>query len=425
MRLFYQAFGLMLLLAGILFAQNYPAFPVGEDWQFPDARTLGLAGAGSVSNTTVAALMLNPAALANHPAGLDITLSPALRNLEERRSFPIFDRFGDINQYGIYVINDNWKPVIQGGVQYSFGATPIPYLKALAVGVFNEIDQRYDYEEDVRQNEFPDDPLALNTISFDGKLIRYSLGAAFRVLENWSLGVQGGILNGDLEQTTAVSFVGGSSEDYSESSSRSLKNTPLVLSLGTTFQANPRLSVGGHLRLPYTVDYDVVESATGAASQSDSYRESHEYPYQLTMGLEYRSQQILQARLNVDVTYEWWSAVEYERDGQAQDPNYDDVFKIKAGIEHIFFNQIPFQVGVQYRTFFLDHRNTRLLFSAGTGFMGRNWEVGAAGGFCRVDYPYPDLFDDQLYGGDRSNSLFDDVAESYFFGVITLKVKVR
>lgn len=425
MCLFYRAFGLMLLLAAISFAQNYPAFPVGEDWQFPDARTLGLAGAGSVSNTTVAALMLNPAALANHPAGLEITLSPALRNLEERRSFPIFDRFGDINQYGIYVINDNWNSLLQGGVQYHFGATPIPYLKALAIGVFNEIDQRYNYEEDVRQNEFPDDPLALNLIKFQGRLTRYSLGAAFRVLENWSLGVQGGILSGNLEQTTAVSFVGGSSKDYSRSSSRSLKNTPLVLSLGTTFQANPRLSVGGYLRLPYTVDYDVVESATGAALQSGSYRESHEYPYQLTLGLEYRSQQILQARLNVDLVYEWWSAVEYERDGQALNPDYEDVFKIKTGIEHIFFNQIPFRVGVQYRTFFRDRRNTRLLFSAGSGFKGRSWEVSAAGGFSRLDYPYPDLFDDRLYGGDRSKSLIDNVAETYFFGVATLRVSVR
>ena len=55
-----------LLFSGIIFSQTYNAFPVGEYWRFPDARTLGLAGAGSISNTTGSGLSLNPAALSKN-----------------------------------------------------------------------------------------------------------------------------------------------------------------------------------------------------------------------------------------------------------------------------------------------------------------------------------------------------------------------
>jgi hypothetical protein len=384
-------------------AQNLISFPVGEYWQFPDARTLGLAGGGSVSNSSFGALLLNPAAMALHDPGLELTASTRARNLEERRSFPLFDRFEDINQLNTYVINDNLFWAFQGGALYSFANPPIPYLKSVAVGVFNEVDQEYRYVEEVRENVFPDDPLAFNTIQFRGKLTRISAGAAFQI-KKLNLGFQAGLLTGDLEQAVSVTFVDDQGDNFSQTTQRSKNNTPLVGSIGAVYQATPYMNIGGHFRLPYTIEYAVTSvSAENESSSSESIK----YPGQLTVGLEYRGQQALKARLNADFTYEWWSNTEASLfassfiSGAPTTTSLEDAIQIKAGIEH---------------------SNTRLMFSAGTGFRGKGWEVGAAGGVSKTNYLFPDLFDDQLYGGDRSNSEIDDVEEIYVFGMLTLKV---
>jgi hypothetical protein len=421
MRVFLLLSVIILCLCGLLHAQNFPAFPAGEYWQFPDARTLGLAGAGSVSNTSAGALMLNPAAMANHSPGITLDFSPAARHLDERRSFPLFDRFGDINQFNIYAINGNWFSHLQGGLQYTFGES-VRYLKSLAAGVFNEINHNYEYLEEVRQNTFPDDPLAYNTIRYEGKLTRYSFGAALQFMERLNVGLQAGLLSGNLDQSASIVFVDNNDDNTFTSSSRSMDNTPIVTSVGVTYQVNPYFNFGGFLRLPYTLEYKVRDNSS---PETRIFQETIGYPMQFTGGLEYRAQQILQARLNVDFSYEWWGRTDFKVDGERQDKGFEDVIGIKAGIEHVFHNRIPFQVGVQYRTYYQNRSETRLMFSAGSGFRGENWFVNLAGGFSKLNYPYRDLFDDSKYGGDRSNSSIDDVEESYFFGVLTLSVSVR
>ena len=104
---------LNLIFSGVVFSQTYTAFPVGEYWRFPDARTLGLAGAGSISNTTGGSLSLNPAALSKNQLKLALQLTGAVRKLEERRSYPIYNRIDDVIEQGIYVINNNWNPFLQ------------------------------------------------------------------------------------------------------------------------------------------------------------------------------------------------------------------------------------------------------------------------------------------------------------------------
>ncbi len=423
-----QSLCLLTFLAGSIFSQNFIAFPVGEYWHFPDARTLGLAGAGSVSNSAIGALLMNPAAMAANKPGLQVNVATRARSLEERRSFPIFDRFNDINQFGIYAINSNWFANFQGGIQYNLDIASFPWLKSVAAGAFEEVDQSYEYNEEVRENVFPDDPLAINRIKFDGQLTRYSFGAAFRIAEPLDIGFQIGILQGDLDQIRTISFINDDTRNRRENSFRSLDNIPLITSFGAVYRVNPYLSLGGQFQLPYSVNYDVNFDFGG-----DTFvpilpaKESIEYPQQATVGVEYRGQQALQARLNVDVTYEWWSGTDQQIATENPDISngLDDVVKIKAGIEHIFFNQIPFRVGVQYRTSFLERTNARIMFAAGTGFMGKLWQIDLSGGFSRLDYRFPDLFDDRIFGGDRSASNIDNVEESFFFGMATLKMNLR
>ncbi len=408
---------LLAMVSGMASAQNYLVFPVGEAWHFPDARTLGLAGGGSVSNTGVGALQLNPAAMAGAPVGWSLNANLRARNLEERRAFPVFDRFNDINQFGIYAVNENWFANLQGGIQYQPEIAAFPYLKSVAVGVFEEVDYDYEYRESVRENVFPDEPLATNLIRFDGLLRRFSLGAAFRITDGVDLGVQAGVLNGDIDYRQSVTFFDKPAQNQSVAATRTLDNTPVVFSLGAVVQQGKRLRLGGFVQLPYALNYRIANAT-----------EKIERPLQATLGLAYRAQSIVQAHLNVDVSYEWWSKTNQQIlfDNTDISNGLDDVLKIVAAVEHFFFNQVPFRFGVQYRTSLLERTNARILFSAGTGFRGDFWEVDVSGAFSRLDYRYPDLFDDALYGGNRSGlAAIDNVSEHFFFGIANLKIFIK
>ncbi|RMH85144.1 MAG: hypothetical protein D6681_16275, partial [Calditrichaeota bacterium] len=355
-------------------------------------------------------------------AGLRLYLSTGARSLEERRSFPVFNRFDDIVQQGIYALNDNWFLDLQGGVQLNLDIAGFPYLKSVAAGVYEEVNLDYRYDEEVRSNDFDREQvvLAYNKIRFDGGLRRYAVGVGLQFAGRLNLGLQAGFLSGDLQQERSITFVGAEGQDVRETGTHSLQNTPVVLSAGAIYEATPHLSLGAYVRLPYTVEYRFTGTTV-----SEPVAESIEYPLQLTGGLEYRSRQELQARLNIDVTYEWWSQTQSAFVADYLSPPFEDAIRVKAGIEHIFHNKIPFRVGLQYRTTFQDRQRTRTLITAGTGFRDHRWQIDVAGGFSKLTYPFPDLFDDRLFGGDRSRSNIDDVSERYFFGRVTLRVHVR
>lgn len=412
----------LFILTTLLSAQNVPAFPIGEQWQFPDARSLGMAGAGSVSNSGNGALVMNPAALAKNTSGLHITFSPLGRSLEERRAFPIYDRFGSFLTNGIYVVNSNWFGQFQGGAQYNF--QNMPFLKSIAIGAFTELDHNYRYEEEVRENDFEREqaPFAYNQIINDGAITRFSFGAAFQLTSKLHAGIQAGLLSGSLDQETSVVFVDPDQEGLLLARNREISNTPIAASLGAVYQVDPYVSVGAHFELPYTLDYDVTNPAP-AEGEEQPLAESIDYPMSINFGLEYRGQQALKARLNIDISYEWWSEGDYLI-GEEATTTFDDAVQIKAGVEHLFFNQVPFLVGIQYRTTYQNRQNTRLMFSAGSGFRGNGWQVDLAAGLSKVEYTARDLFDDSFFGGDRSGSPIDDVEESYFFGMATLKVDI-
>ncbi len=414
----------ILIFTGMIFplneavGQTYNTFPIGQYWRFPDARTLGLAGAGSISNPTSTSLSLNPAGLSKNEAKLVLQLTGAVIKLEERRSYPIYNRIDDVIEQGIYVVNNNWHPFLQGDLLMGLNIEAFPYLKTVAVGMHNELNQDYMYKEEVRENIFGDSLLAFNEIEYDGKLNRYNLGAGFDAGMGFHLGFQIGVLQGDLQKDSSITFF-QEGDDVNFSRLRDLDNMPIVASLGGIYDIDERVSVGSHMQLPYSVDYTFTDNLSQQAG-----KESIKYPMQLTGGFEYRAQQILQARLNIDFTYEWWSQTQYKFEsgnGSIIRENLDDAIAIKVGIEHIFHNKIPFQVGLQYRTSYLDRTQSRTLITAGTGFMGNNWQVDAAGGFSNLNYRFPDLFDDARYGGDRSNSPTDQVEETFFFGRVTLR----
>ena len=147
----------------------------------------------------------------------------------------------------------------------------------------------------------------------------------------------------------------------------------------------------------------------------------------MNAGFEYRARQELQARLNVDVGYEFWSHQESTRQAVEEQSvllEFSDVFYFKTGIEHIFFNKIPFGVGAQYRNSYQRRGITQTLLSAGSGFLSQNWRIDIAGAISKLSYRWKDLFDDKLYVDDpnfQSRRDLDTVDETYFFLQVSFK----
>ncbi|MEJ2634276.1 MAG: hypothetical protein P8184_03160 [Calditrichia bacterium] len=196
---------LLLISAIFVFGQDYPSFPIGQYWQFPDARSLSLGGAGSVSLNAPGAMLYNPAALTQIQNPVEGALSLSIRKLDERRSFPLYDRFDGIVAQGIYAINNNWYFRPQGAVAFRLPFAGLNNL-TFAAGSFTEIDQNYNYLEEVRQNIFGDSLVAYNRIEFNGALQRYGVAAAAPVdlLPGFSLGVQAGVLQGSLDNINCL-----------------------------------------------------------------------------------------------------------------------------------------------------------------------------------------------------------------------------
>ncbi len=410
---------ILLLMVSFLLAQNYPSFPVGEYWMFPDARSLALGGAGSVSLHQPSAILYNPAALTGTTGRITAQFTMNVRKMEEHRSYPLYDRFDGVITDAIYALNNNYYYSPEGAVSFRLPFASLPQL-TLGIGSFVEIDQNYKYDEEVRENIFGDSLLAYNHIYYDGGLRRYSfaLAASMPFLPALSLGIQTGFFSGSLDYNAGITFVRGSRSDSLATAQYRLDGTPFVISLGATYRVNERISGGLDITLPYTITY-LTRYNAGQAVQ-----EEIGYPLRINTGWEYRARQILQARLNIDFGYEFWSrSLKYYNPNNPvfnQPREYSDVYVFKVGVEHIFFNKVPFQVGMQYRNSFQHRGTTRTMLSAGTGFMGENWKVDVAGAVSKTQYRWPDLFDDTLYGGDRSNSSIDTVDEYYFFAKISL-----
>ena len=106
---------MVLITVTFCAGQDLPSFPIGQYWQFPDARSLSLGGAGSVSLAAPGAMLYNPAALTQIDRFFAADLSFSVRKMQERRSYPLYDRFDGIITQAIYALNNNFYYQPEGG----------------------------------------------------------------------------------------------------------------------------------------------------------------------------------------------------------------------------------------------------------------------------------------------------------------------
>jgi len=400
---------ILLLITMNSFAQqlemNISRMNYGAENQYLSARSLGLAGAGVAGDDAYASVILNPALAVYSQSWLNLNAGLSIYKLEEDRSFPYYDNFGGFVDYGSYVYNKYWYSQFYGVIT---SRLPFDNLMGLSIATgfvpFQSFD--YDYLEEVRSDYYGDELLAYNQLRSEGVLNAIPFNIAFKPFEellldrqiNIALGAGINILTGSIEQLNKVRVIDSSylSAEHDTTYKRDLDNFPVISSIGVQIEIGDRFSFGTSLRLPYDIKFKnkIVEQDTFLITN-----QTLSYPMRLSLGTEYRFQNILEARIFTDFIYTFW---ENFKDSENEDLSFDNTYNIRAGIEHIFFNKVPFRVGFDYGTLRESKDYSQALLSAGTGLILNNVKVDMAVGISSLVYKQADMYDNANYGMDSA-----------------------
>ena len=209
--------------------------------------------------------------------------------------------------------------------------------------------------------------------------------------------------------------------DYENKNKRDLDNLPVIPSAGIRIKIGDRFSFGSALRLPYDIKFiNKIYETNALKDTAYTVDQKLSYPMKLSLGTEYRFQNILEARIFTDFIYTFW---ENFKDSETEDLNFDNTYDVRAGIEHIFFNKVPFRVGFDYGTLRESKNYSRAVLSAGTGIIMNNLQLDMAVGISSLVYRQADMFDNADYGMDsvtdadrvRWNQLYVRIDVNYVF----------
>ncbi len=445
-------FAILLLLCASIYAQNsdlnFSKINYGDKVSYFNARSLGMGGSGIADGTATNDFLFNPALAVLAPKNLQVTVQSNFNKYQEDRSFPYYDNFGGFVDYGSYIFNDNWYYNFAGAISFKLPKDLLQDLPeisaALSVNTF--LDFNYDYLEEVRTTGFTDAILAYNKINSEGMLHEISFNISGKVLSDLAVGARIGMITGEISQTAGIDSVDKEMRGIrqNEINNISLKSTPFSINFGSFYRANEFLSLGARITLPMTIKYDndyflesqdstlirplnfyqtadtsvSINSAAFPYQSSQKFTREIEYPLSLGFGINYKFTNVLLARVNIDFEYTFWSDV---KDNLRPNLNWDDTYKILVGVEHIFFDKVPFRIGFAYQPLRESKNFVKTVLTAGTGMVFDNFTFDLSGGVSSFTFNQRDIFDNGIYSLEsRGQNAFDRVETDEFFGMIDI-----
>jgi Outer membrane protein transport protein (OMPP1/FadL/TodX) len=413
---------LIILISIPLYAQNVNLninrALYGQQTSAVTARSLSMGGAGLANGNAFLASTLNPALAVNSDGVLSFNAGFRAYNLEEDRAFPYRDNFGGFVDYGSYYFQNNWYGSMYGQIVYAPDVEELMDLR-ISTGYIPFMDFNYDYYEEVRSSGFGDELLAYNIIGNSGELSAIPLNIAFKPMEQLSVGGGVSLLTGDVNYSERI--LAKSSRVSDQAMSLKIENvldgTPTVINLGSSFAVNERLILAATYRLPFSVKTNAkFDQTTVDTAFTFSTKRTVDYPARLGFGLDYRFENVLAAQLMVDYYYEFWSEF---KDSWNSNLSFEDTYNFRVGIEHVFFNDVPFRAGLSHGTLREDRSLTQTTFSLGTGFIFKNVSVDFAAGYANNQYTQDDMYDNANYG-EQTRVEPDEVNWTQFFGRVDL-----
>jgi hypothetical protein len=109
-----------------------------------------------------------------------------------------------------------------------------------------------------------------------------------------------------------------------------------------------------------------------------------------------------------------WSAYQH---ALVNESTARDVWDVRFGIEHVFYNDFPARFGFLYRPSPLDDEVATTAFTFGSGFDYGPLRAELAFEISNRQYRYGDLFDDAVFGGTtrtQEDRVEENSSSAYF-----------
>jgi hypothetical protein len=385
----------------------------GDEALFPDARSVAMGrtriaeGAGAFTGA------VNPAALA-WAGDPRFSAGGGVQQLKESRKIPAYDSFDAFLVESIYVLNDDYQE--RGGVGFTAGAPADWKLGALGVGLSwaPERDWQYDYTEEVRDNNSFTQPrdklIARNDVQSDGSVDAFTVGVGWAPAipgareDLVAVGLSVQVLRGAQDLLHSTRFVQTDTPVATTFSVDGLAGTRMVAAVSV--RPDHRLDVAVAYRGSVTLDGDftrtgdVTAGAYFAAPADPAVAAGSleiEYPAELGIGLAYRPRAKVRTTVRLDAGWTEWSDF---RHGLWSGLELDDVWSVRVGLEHVFYNGMPVRFGFHYQPSPQDEEVATTAFTFGGGLDLGPLRADLGFEFSNRNYRFDDLFDDAMFGGN-------------------------
>ena len=408
-------------------------------YKYYSARETALGGIEAIGVQSSAALLSNPALLADSKSMISTDFTLSLNSLDETKMYAAVDGFDSFLCYNRYSNNTNYDIKFAGGI--NLGYLKNYFNTHIALGMYPILDGNYKYEEEYYNSDPNDAKLEQRLLDeYEGKGYIYTLGFAMQPIDMLSLGLSYGYIAGNIKY------------DYKiyEYSNGAITNTTVNAKVDDDFSAPAyiafgakvnyqRLGLGLSFIAPYTIEYDdasmkIMDTAAGAYYYSEMTN-----PMEIKLGFEYSPRNIELLSVYMEGNFKMLESAEIKLEERNNDEvlgtltldGKDDMhlkntFDFKIGVEHIFLEKYPIRLGYTSYQSPIDSSVRKNGFSFGTGMkLFNSLEIDTALAFNRATYRYADIYADwhEATGANdfRANNMNDKIMQNEYSAQVTLK----
>jgi hypothetical protein len=415
-----------LLAAGPLRALTFLELATGDEGLIPDARSAAMGRTRAAEEAGAFTGATNPALL-GRLQGTTVMLGGVVLKMKETRAIPAYDSFDGFLVESIYVLNDDFH--FEGGFGVAAGFSPegFPGRLGLGLSVSPARDFQYDYQEEIRDSDAFTQPrdqlLAVNEIAADGTIDAVTAGVGLTLREAVSVGVSLQLLRGGYDILHQTRFLAEGRRESARLNTNSLSGERGVFGLAlhpghrlcaaVTWKTETTLT-GDYFQEGRVSDFVYLGELAPEAFAAGSFEVT--YPHEFVIGASYRPRARMRTTVRADAGWTQWSEYRHDLLGELE---LQDVWDLRLGIEHIFYNDLPVRFGFSYRPSPRDDEVTTTAFTFGGGLTIGPLRTDIAFEVANREYHYEDLFQDSLFGGaDRIQK--DAVKEAATSAFVTL-----
>lgn len=424
----YIALLTLLLMSVTLNAQSYFNPLLIDQMGLSHSRDVGLSGANTSDFSTAMNTFSNPANQAGF-VGLKLSGSFAAIAINESRSYPAIDQFGDVVTNNIYVVSKGLQNAISAGATWGVGQMTLSFASTPF------LTPSFSFKEEIRGSLYSPninrDPLVGYHYMNQAGIIQSTGASVGSGFGSWAVGFGLRMLHGiGLENEYGISVLDSADvsplaagESMLETEAWDLDSTPLLINLGVTKDLGLHWRLSASYQGAYTIEstrrsalpfYSSTLTLPFIEWTTDSVKSSISIPARLELGLRMKPSNSLPTSVYVSLAYQDWSQYEVTYDDSLLNSAYpfenalQEAFALSGGIEHWVNENVPFRAGFTWAESPIDRDLSQAVISGGSGWRSGPLEFDVAVQLSSVGYRYFDIF---VPVGMSANS-YENVRES-------------